>query len=290
MRVRAFAKINLSLRVVGRRSDGYHDLRTVFQSIALHDTLHVRPAAGGLTIACSDAACPVGRSNLVWRAAEMVWRVAGRRGAPRGAAVRIEKRIPMEAGLGGGSADAAAAVRAFASLWAPALSYDALHRIAVALGADVPFFFEGGTALGLDRGDVLYPLADPPTRWVVVAVPPFGVSTGDAFAWWDAGNTRSPERAAPQPSNDLQPVVARRHPEIARLVNELAKAGALHSAMSGSGSAVFGLFSSRAAAIRAARRLAAPEVRLLVTKSLNRRVYQRLAGSGLPRRQPIVYT
>src|SRR6266571_1304093 len=118
MRVRAFAKINLSLRVLGIRADGYHELRTVFHSIALHDTLHLRHASGPFAITCNDPACPIDSTNLVARAATVVWKASGRRGAPRDLAVRLEKRIPISAGLGGGSSDAAAALRAFARTWA----------------------------------------------------------------------------------------------------------------------------------------------------------------------------
>jgi 4-diphosphocytidyl-2-C-methyl-D-erythritol kinase len=298
MRVRAFAKINLSLRVLGRRADGYHELRTVFQSIALHDTLRIERTRGPFVLACSDPACPAGPSNLIWRAADAVWRAAGRRGQPRGVTVTLDKRIPMQAGLGGGSADAAAALRAFAALWAPSLPTERLRAIAAALGADVPFFLEGGTVLGLDRGDVLYPLADPPASWVAVVVPAFGVSTKDAFAWWDAsqragGRTRArppvQSRRAAGGVNDLEREVAGRHPEVGRLVAALRRAGASLAAMSGSGSAVFGLFASREAARSAAAALGNGR-QVFVTRTLNRRAYQRLAGSGLPARQPIVYT
>ena len=184
MRALAFAKINLSLRVVGRRPDGYHELRTVFQSIALHDELTVRRTNGRFELTCDDVASPSGRANLVWRAAEAVWKAAGRSGAPRGVALHLVKRIPMQAGLGGGSSDAAAAVRALGRLWGVSRARQRL--IAIALGADVPFFLEGGTALGVDRGDLLFPLPDLPRSWVVVALPPFGVRTKDAFGWFDA--------------------------------------------------------------------------------------------------------
>ena len=122
MRVRAFAKINLSLRVLGVRSDGYHELRTVFQSVALHDTLTIREWAGPFALTCNDPRCPTDRRNLVWRAAEAVWKVAGRsarsrgRGAPPGLSIHVSKRIPMDAGFGGGSSDAVAVIRALPPL------------------------------------------------------------------------------------------------------------------------------------------------------------------------------
>ena len=117
MRVRAFAKINRSLRVLGTRPDGYHELRTIFQSIALHDTLTIRAIRGPFRLTCDDPACPVDDTNLIARAAARMWRAAGRRGAPRDVAIDLRKRIPMQAGLGGGSSDGAAALRALARRW-----------------------------------------------------------------------------------------------------------------------------------------------------------------------------
>jgi 4-diphosphocytidyl-2-C-methyl-D-erythritol kinase len=282
--VRAPAKINLSLHVLGRRSDGYHELRTIFQSIALHDTLVIRRRPGSFTVRCDDPACPSDAGNLVWRAAVAVWTAAHRRGAPRDVAMALKKRIPLGAGLGGGSSDAAAALRALASLWR--LDPAALPSLARELGADVPYFLEGGTALGLERGDVVFPLADQPVEWVVVVVPPFEVATADAYAWWDALDG-SHEAARPD-GNDLQRAVASRHPEIAGYIRALQRSGAWHASMSGSGSAVFGLFSSSAAAARAARvleegRRGARAPRIVVTRTLNRPAYQRLAGIGAHR-------
>src|ERR1700747_1762693 len=111
MRVRAFAKINRSLRVVATRADGYHELRTIFQSIALHDTLTLRQVRGPFELTCDDPACPTDETNLIARAAAEMWSASGRRGAPDGVAIHLRKRIPMQAGLGGGSSDAAAALR-----------------------------------------------------------------------------------------------------------------------------------------------------------------------------------
>jgi len=178
VRVSAYAKINLSLRVLGVRPDGNHDLRTIFQSIALHDTLTVRARRGPFALECDDPACPADETNLVWRAAEQVWAASGRRGTLRDVEIRLAKRIPLKSGLGGGSSDAAAALRALGSLWR--VKDAPLREIAVRLGADVPYFLEGGTVLGLDRGDLLFPLVDHPVAWVTVVVPSFGVSTVDA--------------------------------------------------------------------------------------------------------------
>ncbi len=284
MRVRALAKINLSLRVIGTRPDGYHELRTVFQSIDLHDELTIRRTSRPLELTCDDPACPAGRENLVWRAAEAVWRAAGRSGGPFGVAIHLLKRIPMEAGLGGGSSDAAAAIRALGRLWG--VERTRQRAIAIALGADVPFFLEGGMALGLDRGDLLFPLPDRPREWVVVALPPRGISTKDAFRWFDAG-VSSRRRRGIRPletvdwRNDLEEVVARRCPEVSALARTLARAGASRALMSGSGSAVFGLFVQRHAAVTAAARIEARfrRTRAVLSRTVGRAAYRRLAGS-----------
>jgi 4-diphosphocytidyl-2-C-methyl-D-erythritol kinase len=283
---RAFAKINLDLRVLGARPDGYHELRTTFQSIALADTLTFTCAHGPFRIDCDNPDCPTDRRNLVWRAAQQVWKAARRRGAPRDVAVRIAKRIPMQAGLGGGSSDAAAALGALAALWRVRLSRDRLHRMAAALGADVPYFLEGGTVLGLDRGDRLLPVEDIPRAWVALVVPAFGVSTQDAFGWWDADGRTGKNRREEQQrrdtlghaSNDLQAPVARRHPIVARLVAALQLEGAFHTSLSGSGSAVFGLFRRRLDAERAARALAGRRRQAIVTRTLSRAECTRLAA------------
>ena len=296
MRVRAFAKINRSLRVLGTRDGGYHELRTIFQSIALHDTLTFRAIRGPFALTCDDPACPVNATNLIARAAAAMWKAAGRRGAPGGVAIDLKKRIPMQAGLGGGSSDGAAALRVLAKRWRVA---DAkVSDAAEALGADVPYFLEGGAMLGLERGDLLFRLAEPQPAWVVLVLPDFGVSTKDAFRWLDerAGMRVGPHDVAAvgphqveanrrirRPShdliNDLEAPVVARHPEIGRIISALRRSGASQAAMSGSGSAVFGLFSSRSTAIPAATRLASTSRRTIVTRTLDHRTYQRLAAT-----------
>jgi 4-diphosphocytidyl-2-C-methyl-D-erythritol kinase len=271
--VRAFAKLNLTLRVLGRRPDGYHELRTTFQSLALHDTLTFAASNGPFTIACSDPDCPRDESNLIWRAAERLCRERPSRRVLSGVEVALTKRIPSRAGLGGGSSDAAAALRALALLWRVDVEPERLRDMAAEIGADVPFFLEGGTALGLERGDLLFPLIDQPRWWVAVARPGFGVSTKDAFGWWD-DNSAAPASAA----NDLEPVVAARHPAIARLVAKFRRAGASEAAMSGSGSAVFGLFGTERAAAAAARVVANRDVATFTTRTLSRAEHQRRAA------------
>jgi 4-diphosphocytidyl-2-C-methyl-D-erythritol kinase len=289
---RAFAKINLTLRVLGARPDGYHELRTVLQAVALHDTLVFRATRGPFKIDCTDPQCPTDGTNLVWRAAEKVWRAIGRRGQPRDTVVRIVKRIPMQSGLGGGSSDAAAAIRGLTALWRADVSHEHQRRIAGELGADVPFFLEGGAALGLDRGDLLFPLADQPNTWVALVVPSFGVSTKDAYRWFDQAAPSRRALVARRPIsgrsilpieeivNDLESVVAAHHPQIPRIVSELRKFGARDAAMSGSGSAVFGLFESRGRAEQAAGAFGRRGYRSFVTRTIGRSRYRTLS---LPR-------
>ena len=281
--VRAYAKINLDLRVLGPRLDGYHELRTVFQSIALHDVIECVPREGPLTIECDAAGVPLDGSNLVWRAAEALWRALRRRTPAQNVLIRLQKHIPLQAGLGGGSADAAAALMGLAKLWRVPVRPAQLTDVAATLGADVPFFLSGGTALGLGRGDEVYPLADLPRHWIVLLVPGFGVSSSDAYEWYDAERDSGhaslreaqyvpgpwPSRAA-QMINDLEPPIARHHPEIDHMKLALRRAGALAAAMSGSGSTVFGLFQKRRDAVTAVDRLGGLGWRVLLTESLGR--------------------
>jgi 4-diphosphocytidyl-2-C-methyl-D-erythritol kinase len=293
VRVRAFAKINITLRVLGIRHDGYHELRTVLQSVAVHDRLIFEPTRGAFEIAADDPACPADATNLVWRAAALVWRAAGRRGNPRGVRVTIEKRIPIRAGLGGGSSDAAAALRVLSACWDPTIEGTRLHRMAGALGADVPFFLHGGASLGVGRGDQLFALAEAPPAWVVLAQPDFGISTRDAYRWFDermrasTGDRPRPNRRSPwlpgtygDGGNDLQGPVAERHPAIARLTSALRRQGARWAAMSGSGSAVFGLFDTEQTAKRAADLVEGPGCRVLITRTLSARQYRHRSAPG----------
>ena len=292
---RAHAKVNLDLRVLGARPDGYHELRTVFQTIELHDTIVCASKRGPFAIQCKTPGVPLDETNLVWRAASALWKALGRPGEPRDTRVTIDKSIPIAAGLGGGSADAAAALQALARLWGGA-PLALLRDVAAGIGADVPFFLSGGTALGLGRGEEIYPLVDLPAHWVVIVRPPYGVSTAEAYAWYDedraAGIRESrelqilpvpwPTRAA-QMINDLEPPVVRRHPEIAGLKLALKDAGAVAAAMSGSGSAVFGLFRGRAAAARVLRPLSRGGTRALLTRTLTRGEHER-RGRAVARR------
>ena len=292
----AFAKINLDLRVLGTRADGYHDLRTVFQSLALFDNVTVTARRGPLSVTCDEPDIPTDQRNLVWKAASLLHRVAtGRQSAPRDIAIDLRKRVPAEAGLGGGSSNAAMTLLALNKLWKLELDPASLARIGARLGADVPYFIVGGTALGLGRGDDIYPLADMPPVHVVILRPGFGVATSDAYTWFDEESR--PRRAMKEPAprlvppgwpawsatlrNDLEIPVVRHHPAIGRIRQSLVDAGATFAAMSGSGSAVFGLFERADAARRTANDLARPGWLSLHTRTLNRREYARRVAAGL---------
>ncbi len=284
---RAHAKVNLDLRVLGTRADGFHELRTVFQAIELHDTLTWTERTGPFTVKCRTTGVPLDDTNLVWQAASRLWKALRRPGQPRDVVVNIDKRIPLQAGLGGGSADAAAALLALARLWGGA-PLTLLREVGTSIGADVSFFLSGGTALGLGLGEEIYPLVDLPPHWIVIVRPPFGVSTAEAYSWYDDDRAAGlkeprelqllpvpwPTRAA-QMINDLEPPVVRRHPEITGLKAALREAGAVASAMSGSGSAVFGLFRSRAAAARVVKPLSKGGNRAMLTRTITRAEYER---------------
>jgi 4-diphosphocytidyl-2-C-methyl-D-erythritol kinase len=279
------AKINLTLHVGPARADGYHDVRTLLQSIALSDAVIVTARKGPFALAARGPGVPEDRTNLVWKAAEVLWRAIGRTGDPRDVHIKLDKQIPMEAGLGGGSADAAAALSALNVVWEGRRSRRDLMNLARLIGADVPFFLHGGTALGVGRGDELYPVDDITRLGVVVIKPSFGVATADAYQWLDldraseAAVGRGPAAAnevdVGWPSgplrleNDLQAPVARRHSDIGAMMDALRKAGSIGAGMTGSGSAVFGLFSEMAAKA-AVRQLHRPEWLVLLTRTLGR--------------------
>ncbi len=286
--LRAPAKINLTLRVGPRLPDGYHDVRTVMQTVSLFDTLTITPRRGPFALHTRTPGVPADETNLVWRAADLLWRSAGRDGPPRDAHVRLTKTIPAAAGLGGGSADAAAALAGLNRVWDLRRSARDLMELASRLGADVPFFLVGGTALGTGRGDELYPLEDVGALGVVIIKPSFGVSTADAYRWCDEDRADRTTIEAPSrrpvdlgwPTgpvalvNDLEGPVARRHAAIREIVDLCYREGATAAAMTGSGSAVFGLF-SEASAGRAARQIRRPDWLVLVTRTLGRREARR---------------
>ena len=289
--LRPSAKINLTLRVGAVRLDGYHEVRTLLQSIALSDTLTIAARRGPFSLSVRGAGAPAGQDNLVWQAAVAFWQALGKSGEPRDVHVRLEKQIPAAAGLGGGSADAAAVLAGLNLLWEARWSRRALMNLGATLGADVPFFLQGGTALGVGRGEEIYPVDDAARLGVVIVKPSWGVATAEAYRWFDE------DRAVAAPpvdrpvaeidvgwstgsirlANDLEPPVARRHPEIMTMIDALRREGAPASAMTGSGAAVYALLPEPQAR-RVATRIKRPEWLVVLTRTLTRREAGRRIG------------
>lgn len=236
IRLRSLAKINLDLRVLGKRADGFHDIRTIFQTISLADTIDIEYTPARRLHVELDST-PVIENNLIQKAAELL-------AIPGRFTIRLKKRIPMGAGLGGGSSNAAAMLLAIPALTGKRIPFDDLVRLGTELGSDVPFFLVGGMALGLGRGTEIHPLPDAKLAHAVIVAPGIHVSTREAYAAIDAHGQQAAandERAA----NDFEAVVFRRHPELKAIRDKLRKSGAERAMMSGSGSAVFGIFPER---------------------------------------------
>ncbi len=277
------AKINLSLRVLGKRPDGYHELRTVFQAIELHDTLEARPDDRLRLEVEGASGLSAGPDNLVVRAAE---ELRGSFGVRAGASMRLFKRIPVGGGLGGGSSDAAAALLVLERLWEVHPTAEERLAIARRLGADVAFFLHGGRALGTGRGDHLSAIETDEQLAVIVGVPPFGLATAEVFAGWSARLTpRGKDVSVPRLSetcgngignvtmsgNDLEAIAFSDWPVLRRFRDELRDNGAERALLSGSGSSVFGVFDTRDRLDRAARVLEArfPDWRVVKTRSVS---------------------
>ena len=261
VRVRALAKINLDLRVLGRRPDGFHELRTIFQTVSLADTLDIAFTPGRKTaIELEDALRIPG--NLVTRAARMAMdamRATGR------VTMRLRKRIPMGAGLGGGSSDAAAVLLALPALAGGAIELPELNGVAGELGSDVPFFLLGGTAVGIGRGTELFPLPDAVARPGLLVAPEVHVNTAQAYGDLSPRLTTESQQnkifsfqshtwdlnSLGLAANDFEAVVFERHRALGVLKKRLVRAGAAVAMMTGSGSALFGLFADRAGVSRA---------------------------------------
>jgi len=258
--MQAFAKINLSLRVQGRRADGYHDLRMVMQTLDLHDTLVFRMTEDGRIVLHTDADVPTDGSNLIVRAASAL---LDKYAPAVGVEIDLYKHIPIAAGLAGGSADAAAALRALRMLFALPVTDAELAAIGLTLGADVPYCLMGGSRLAEGVGEKLTVLPDMPPCAVLLAKPPVAVSTAEVFrafrgpymaedADWAALLARGDLReVAVAMRNDLEAVTIAMHPVIADIKACMMASGAAGSMMSGSGPTVFGLFASREEAVLA---------------------------------------
>ena len=257
MEIQAFAKLNLTLDILGKREDGYHDLRMVMQSITLADTLTLEENQGeGLRVSANLRFLPTGEKNLAAAAALRFWEALGRE--PEDLDIRIEKRIPVCAGMAGGSSDAAAVLRALNQRVGEPFSPKELARLGERVGSDVPYCVLGGTALAEGRGEVLTPLAPLPRCWVVACKPDFPISTPELFAQADrvklrrrpdtaglvaaleAGDLGGVARRMYNVFEDVLPV--RLYTRVAEIKNILIQCGALGANMSGSGPTAFGLF------------------------------------------------
>ena len=257
MEIQAFAKLNLTLDILGKREDGYHDLRMVMQSITLADTLTLEENRGeGLRVSANLRFLPTGEKNLAAAAALRFWEALGRE--PEDLDIRIEKRIPVCAGMAGGSSDAAAVLRALNQRAGEPFAPKELARLGERVGSDVPYCVLGGTALAEGRGEVLTPLPPLPRCWVVACKPDFPISTPELFAQADRVKLRRrPDTAglvAALEAGDLGGVArrmynvfedvlpARLYTRVAEIKNDLIQCGALGANMSGSGPTAFGLF------------------------------------------------
>lgn len=353
--VRSFAKINLGLAIGPKRADGFHDLRTVYQTIALHDVLRLKVQKGsGIEIVCADPRVPTDETNTCFKIIARAMAVLKAKGR---VVLEIEKRLPVQGGLGGASGNAIAALFALEHALKKQLSGSDRLRIAADVGSDLPLFLVGGTVLGVGRGEEVYPLPDLPATPCVIATPEIGVSTPKAFADWDAAVERAENpaeqgsactdegvrahvsgaqfRSAGQPENknstklttlnpsdrmmklgcvvsswlsgvprsskgrqsgvpamgrgraetllldlvrtgienDFETVVFPQHPELRDVKRVLERAGALYASLSGSGSAVYGLFQTKNSAAKAAKMLQAKGIPAQVTATLTRVQY-----------------
>jgi 4-diphosphocytidyl-2-C-methyl-D-erythritol kinase len=293
IRIPAFAKVNLRLDVLGKRPDGYHELRTIFQTVSLHDTLHLRPQRDSrieLRILGNEPLSQEApEKNLAYRAVDALRRELK---IKSGVQINLQKRIPAGRGLGGGSSDAAAALLGYLQFTRKTIDSAKLLEIAGNLGADVPFFLLGGRALGIGKGDEIYPLPDIPKLSLLVVSPrAIHVPTADAYRWLQAPDLGSLTNAAATPkllefcalcwsvqgkglSNDFEPAVFQHHPRLNQTKRELLQGGASEALLAGSGSAVFGIFPSPAKARRAV--VGFPHDQAFVCETISRSRYARL--------------
>jgi 4-diphosphocytidyl-2-C-methyl-D-erythritol kinase len=291
VRISAFAKINLCLDVLGKRPDGYHELRTIFQTVSLHDELRLRVSRHpDISLSIKGNAVlsqEPSQKNLVYRAVDALRHALK---IHSGVEMELRKTIPAGRGMGGGSSDAAAALLGYLRLTGRALPLPQLLEIASSLGADVPFFLFGGRALGVSRGDEIYPLPDIPKLFVLIVSPrDIHVPTLDAYKWLKARPLTLTKSAADPKlwgfcalcwsaqgsglSNDFERPVFRRHTRLAQIKRALLQRGAAEASLAGSGSAVFGVFPSPAQARRAA--VGFPDDQTFVCESLSRDRYVR---------------
>ena len=279
--------------MLGKRDDGYHEIDTVLQTVSLHDTVTLEATNDDvIRFWCDDRSVPVDKTNLVWRAAAAL---CERYSISRGVRIRLEKRIPAEAGLGGGSSDAAATLIGLAFLWKIEVSAGDLVQIAEGIGSDVPFFLYGGTARATGRGSVVEPLEDSPQKHLLVIKPNAGISTAKAYTelnraaltssdskpilFYSQASNSSASIDLNVLHNDFEPTVFQLGPEIERAKVALLKSGAGAAMLSGSGSAVFGIFENQDAQERAIQAIELETGwRAFPCKTVGRNDYRRALG------------
>ncbi len=306
MRIKSFAKINLGLEVLSRREDGYHEIKTVFQSVGLFDIIRLaRRDDPGILLAGTDPSVPWDETNLIFRAARLLQQEHGVR---RGAEIFVEKNIPPGKGLGGGSSNAAMTLWALSRLWGLPEDSAGLRRLAAGLGADVPYFLEGGLCLGTGRGDVLTPLPERLSRFCLIILPSFPVPTARVYgALPGVQRIAAPDEPSPEGrgvevltsggkagkidaflrtdelrflDNGLEETIFRLFPQIKGIKSLIQSLGPELSLVSGSGSAVFGLFRERAAA-EAALQTAGAKHRAVLVEFVSRERYWAELNAGV---------
>lgn len=287
----SFAKINLFLRVLGKRTDGFHEICTIFQTVSLCDFLTFSEADDEITLTCSDDKIPVDDENLIVKAGKILREKFDIR---KGAKIHLEKHIPAPGGLGGGSSNAAVALLAFVKLWNITIDFEELCTIGERLGSDVPFFFCGGTALGTGRGTEIFSLEDFKENYVLIAAPKIDVSTGKAFACLNAPDlTNKSSKSILQIcreqanslylqqsalTNDFERVIFEIEPEIGEIKGKLFSCGAKRALLSGSGASVFGIFDTNEQRQNALKFLQKENCRVFLVQTVSRLAYQTFLG------------
>ncbi|MCX5907082.1 MAG: 4-(cytidine 5'-diphospho)-2-C-methyl-D-erythritol kinase [Deltaproteobacteria bacterium] len=266
MKFRSPAKVNLHLQVLGKRGDGYHEIQTLMLPVAIYDEVEILVGGSEFRFTAEGREIPEGRGNIIWKAAEVIFQECGQKPVQ----VHLTKRIPVAAGLGGGSSNAATVLMGLNGLLQAGLNQKRLMEMGAKIGADVPFFLFEKSALARGTGEKLTEVVFPPALWFLLIVPPFPLSSAWAYTTYDQ---LAPKNEGSIPlaevyteisdllpilTNDLELAVLSKYPEIGQVKEKLIARGAKGALMSGSGSVVFGLFSTQAGARRAAEEINLP--------------------------------
>ena len=286
IKLHSFAKINLGLHIVGKRTDGYHEIRTLYQTIMLHDNLEISIKAGsGLEFNCNLVELR-DENNLVVRAIEAV---RNRKGVKTGFSVQLQKQIPMGSGLGGGSSNAAVTIMALDYLLNLKMSKQEWFEIGEELGADVPFFFLGGRAIGLGRGSEVYSLQDHLPSYLLIVISAFPIATVEAYRQASLRLTSQDNKSkipafcpavidniesGKDLENHFESVVFKNHPSLKQIKKRLLQNGATKAGLTGSGSAIVGFFDSKRDLRQAPMALRNKDIQLITTRTTTRKQYQ----------------